>query len=259
MTDSSSVYIQQRKSLHFSWIPNIIFKPKIVFSQIIQNPGSWFTPMLVLSIAILTNIMATGYINQQAALNGIVNLPQGFEYWAPEQQNQFYESLQVRQGPVFLYAIPALASISSAWIGWAITSGMLHLVLTLLGGRGETNYSLAIVSWSTIPIAIRSLARAIYIISTHQLITTPGLSGFAGGSLSASQILWTSFLSLIDIYLVWQILLMILGVKLCTGMPPAKSFTGVLIVMGILILLQVMVGYFTYQIQSITIVRPFFI
>ena len=258
MTESSPNLLQRRQSLRFSWLPSMVFRPSVIFKRLTQHQVNWFTPMLVLSIAILFNVFATGWLNQRAVSTGNIQTPPDFEYWAPEQQDQYFQSQQVRQGAVFLFVIPAIASITASWIGWAITSGILHLVLTLLGGRGETNYSFAIVAWANIPFIFRAIIRAIFIISTQQLISTPGLSGFAGTGTSTGQILLTNFLSLIDIYLIWHILLLILGVKICTGITVGKSILGVLSVMSIVFILQILVGYFSYQVSSVTIIRPFF-
>ena len=258
MPESSIPYMQRRQSLQFSWLATMVVKPGEIFKRLTQQPVNWFTPMLVVSIAMIFNVLATGWLNQQAAINGSLPTPPDFQYWAPEQQTQYLQSQQVRQGPVFLYVIPAITSLTSIWAGWLIVSGILHLALTLLGGRGETNFSYAIVAWSNLPFIFRSVFRTFFLIGTHELITSPGLSGFVSESTSTGQILLTNFLSLVDIYLIWHILLLILGVKICTGIATGKSTIGVLSVIIIILFLQTLLGYFSYQISSITIIRPFF-
>ena len=257
MTESSSVYMQQKRLFHLNWLSKIILKPKLVFNQLIHHTNSWFTPMLILSIAILLHSLANGWVNQQAALSGEILTPPDFQYWSPEQQEQFFQSQQVRQGPVFLYIIPTIWNITLTWIGWLLVSGILHLALTMIGGRGETNVSAAIVAWASVPFILRSVIRAIYTFTSRQLIDAPGLSGFID-SASNSQIFLSNFLSLVDIYLLWYITLMILGVKICTGISTGKSITSVITIIGLTLLFQTLIGYFSYQISSITIIRPFF-
>ena len=258
MSETSTFYMQRRQIFHLKWLPVIVGKPSSVFERIKQQPNSWFTPLLIISIAILMNVFANGYLKHQAAINGNIPTPPDFQYWSPEQQTQYFQSQQVRQGPVFLYVIPSIASIASTWIRWILISGILHLVLTLLGGRGETNANSAIVAWSSIPLGIRAVVRTVYLITSHQFITSPGLSGFAPIGISTSQVILSNFLSLVDIYVIWHILLLILGVKICTGIKTSKSVFGVLIVIGFILLLQTLAGYLIYQISDITVIRPFF-
>jgi hypothetical protein len=258
MTESSTVYMQRSQSLHLTWLPTMVFKPRLVFNRLTQQTNSWFTPMLALTLAILLNVLANGWLNHQAALSGNIPTPPDFQYWSPEMQAQYFQSQQVRQGPVFLYVIPALGNVATTWIGWMLVSGILHLMLTLLGGRGETNVSVTIVAWASLPFVVRALVRAIYLVSTRQFISAPGLSGFAEVSSSTGVVLIAKFLSLVDIYLVWHILLLILGVRICTGLSTAKSTVGVLTVIGIVLLLQTLLGYLTYQFSTLTVIRPFF-
>lgn len=258
MTDSSINQMQHRQTMQFSWLPAMVFKPRSVFERLAHQMNNWFPPMLVLTIAVLFNVLANGWINQQAALSGNIPTPPDFQYWSPEMQAQYFQSQEVRQGPAFLYVIPAISAIASTWIGWLLVSGILHLVLTLLGGRGETNISVGLVAWASIPFVIRGIVRAIYLITTRQFITAPGLSGFAATGSSIGHILLVNFLSLVDIYLIWHIILLVVGVKICTGLPRSKSLLGVTIVMSIVLLLQTLVGYLSYQVSAITIIRPFF-
>jgi hypothetical protein len=259
MQDSSVAYMQTPRRFHFSWLAGVILRPTQTFTAIVnQRSANWLTPILALTLAILLNTFAQGWINQQAALTGNVQLPPDFQYWMPEQQEQYMQSQQIRQGPVFHYVIPAIFSVSGAWIGWLLVGGMTHLVMTLLGGRGETGISMNLVAWASIPLALRELVQAAYHFITQQLIVYKGLSGFiepTGESLSAFLV---SFLALVDVYLIWHILLLILGARLYTGITRGKAIGGIILVIGIVVLAQAGLGYMLSQISQLAIVRPYF-
>lgn len=259
MSETSIAYMQPHRKLQFSWLPGVILRPAQTFTWIVnQRGGNWLTPMLVFMLAVLLNTLSAGWLNQQAALNGNVPLPPDFQWWLPEQQEQYMQSQQVRQGPVFHYVIPAIASISGVWIGWLLVGGMTHLVMTLLGGRGETGNTMNLVAWASLPLAVRELVRAAYHLIAKKSIVFSGLSGFVEpGSVGAMAFL-ANFLALVDLYLIWHILLMILGVRLYTEITRNKAVIGVLIVIGMVVLIQTALGYLMTQVNELAIVRPYF-
>jgi hypothetical protein len=57
-------------------------------------------------------------------------------------QEQFMQAQQATQGPVFIYALPGFVAVLGVWIGWLLLSGLLHLALTLLGGRSANRNTL---------------------------------------------------------------------------------------------------------------------
>ncbi len=123
----------------FNWLGGVIFQPRKLLSRVAtQTGGVWLTPMLVLSVTSLGRVLAEGWLKHQAALMGEVQLPPDFQYYSPEMQAQFMQAQEALKSPVFLYIFPAITALLSIWIGWLLVSGLLHLVFTLLGGRGDT-------------------------------------------------------------------------------------------------------------------------
>src|SRR4030042_1001398 len=255
MTDISDV--QQSKRLNFAWVPEMLLHPRRCFQRIASftNPV-WLTPLLILSFAVLINVLLVGRIKSQAAINGDITYPP--QYYTPEQQAQFTQAIQSTQGPVFVYVLPAITALLSVWFGWLIIGGMLHLVITLFGGRGSTAISMNIVAWSSLPLAVRETVQIISMLITHKLISNPGLSGFNLISNSGLPLFLGQILKLIDIYLLWQIVLLILGVRISTGLNPAKATVGVMITVLIILLLQSGLSYLGSVLGNLNITRPFF-
>jgi hypothetical protein len=257
MTNISDV--QQSKRLNFAWVPEMLLHPHRCFQRIASftNPV-WLTPLLILSFAVLINVLLVGRIKSQAAIMGEITYPPDFQYYTPEQQAQFTQAIQSTQGPVFVYVLPAITALLSVWFGWLILGGLMHLVITLFGGRGSTAISMNIVAWSSLPFAVREAVQIIYMLITHKLISNPGLSGFNLISDSGLPLFLGQILSLIDIYLLWQIVLLILGVQISTGLNPAKATIGVIITVLIILLLQSGLLYLGSVLGNLNITRPFF-
>ena len=258
MTTSSIPYMKPPRRFYFSWIPGVIFKPKQTFASITSQASSWFTPMLVLTLAVLIHVLASGWVNQQIAATGVIPTPPDFQYWNQEMQNQYMQSQQVRQGSVFLYVIPAIGALSAAWIGWLIVGGMLHLATTLLGGRGETSASINLVAWANLPFAIREVVRGIYLLATRQPIAAEGLAGFVDSASGSAAVFLVSLLALVDIYLIWHVVLMAIGVHSHTRLPAGKATIGAASVVLIVVLIQALFGYLFSQLSALSVVRPFF-
>jgi hypothetical protein len=211
-----------------------------------------------LSFAVLINVLLVGRIKSQAASLGEITYSPDYQYYTAEQQAQYMQAIQSTQGPVFVYVLPAISALLGVWIGWLILGGVLHLVTTLFGGRGSTALSMNIVAWSSLPLALREFIQIIYILITKKIISNPGLSGFSPIGDSGLPLFIGDILKLIDIYLVWQIVLLILGIRVSTGLNPTKSIFSVIITVLIILLLQTGLSYLGSILGNLTIARPFF-
>jgi hypothetical protein len=157
-----------------------------------------------------------------------------------------------------VYVLPSLASLLGVWIGWLILGGILHLVTTLFGGRGSTAMSMNIVAWASLPLALRALIQIIYMLVTKNIISNPGLSGFSPTGGTGLMLFVSQVLRLIDLYIVWQILLLILGVRSSTALSVSKSAIGVILTLCVILALQAGMAYLGSLLGNLSITRPFF-
>lgn len=259
MTEIASLPIEPPRRFHVDWLLPALFRPRRTFAKIVEQSGDvWLTPILVVMVAAVAHALVTGWLKQIAALSGPMDLPPDFQYWAPDQQNQFMQAQAAASGPVFLYVFPSILSALSVWVGWLIVVGLLHLVFTLLGARGTTRTAMNMVAWAGLPFAVRDFVRIGYMVATRQLVGHPGLSGFASADAGAVSLLLAEFLRLFDVYLIWHILLLVLGVRVAETLPAAKAWGGVLITILIVLLLQALPGFAMTQFSGLNIIRPFF-
>ncbi len=252
-------YVEKNKRFYFGWLLDALIKPRSTFQKIssAQSP-IWITPLLVISLLMLINVLVAGRIKNQAAMSGEITYPPDFQYYTPEQQAQYMQAIQSTQGPVFVYVLPAIASLIGVWAGWLILGGILHLITTLLGGRGSTAPSMNIVAWGSLPFALRALIQIIFMLVSQKIINSPGLSGFSPSGESGAILFVSQIFRLVDVYLVWQILLIILGVRLSTALSRSKSIFGVSLAVLIILLLQSGLAYGAGLLGNLSIARPFF-
>ena len=253
MTD---ITLDQRSArrLDFSRVREIFLHPRQAFQQISSAArATWLTPMLVLSITAALVVFVGGYQKSRAAMMGEVTLPPDWEFWAPEMQDSYMQAQQATQGPTFLYVFPLVGALAGLWVGWLLLAGLLHFGSTLLGGRGSMQSALNVVAWASLPFALRDLLRVIFMLSTGHAIISPGLSGFAASAGFLSQLLMR-----FDIFLIWNIVLLVIGFGIAEGLSRGKAVTGVLVVILLVLFAQAGLGALLSGMGGTAVQRPFF-
>lgn len=257
-TDTASPALDRPRRFHFEWLLPALVRPRHTFKRVAEQTGDvWLTPIVVLMLAVLIQVAVAGPLQQVAAQTG-QNLPQAAQWWTAEQLQQYQQIQASMSGPVFIYVFPALIGVLAIWVGWLALVGILHLALTLFGGRGSTRAAMNVVAWASLPFAVRETVRAVAMLATQQLISAPGLSGFAPSGPGAINILLTALLTLVDVYLVWHIVLLVLGVRASNGLPLGKALGGVLIAVAVMLALQMTPSWLMAQFSELSIIQPFF-
>jgi hypothetical protein len=245
--------------LQLNLIPTFLFHPSIGFSKLTTiRRNSWLAPILITSLAVILCILTTGWLKQQTALTGNIDLPPDFDYFTPEQQAQYVQATQATQSPIFIYVLPLTGSLLGLWLMWLLIGGTLHLTTTLFGGRGGTAASMNLVAWSYLPFALRNFIRFIYMIISRRLIESPGLSGFISSTETNWSMIMATLFGLIDIYLIWHIILLVMGVKITSGLSTVKSIGSVLITILFTVGLQVSAQFLITKLSNLSVTRPFF-
>lgn len=167
----------------------------------------------------------------------------------PEMQAQ---AAQFSTSPIFTMLLPGIARIFGLVLLWLAWSGSLHLLSTITGGSNSFRQMWRAVVWSWIPFALRGLLQTVFILATGELITRPGLSALVApnetgaGAESALQIPGTGELFLsgvlgqIDLFVVWNLILLVLSVEITARISRRKSILITLGVWVVLVLLSVL-------------------
>ena len=253
MTDN----LLEPSSARHSNVPRLLatlVRPRHAFGEMAAEPrASWLTPMLVLTVTAVLAVIVSGYLKSRAAMMGEVQLPPDWQYWSPDMQNNYMQAQQATQGTTFVYIIPLVGALTALWIGWVIAAGLLHLGSTLLGGRGSMQGALNVVAWASLPFAIRDLLRVVYMLSAGHAINSPGLSGFAANAGFVFHLL-----SRLDLFMIWYVVLLIMGFAVVDGLPRGKAFVGVVAVIVLLLVAQAGLSGLTSGFGGQAVQRPFF-
>ena len=223
-----------RSRFDFSRLFAIILHPRQVFQSMASDAlPTWLTPMLAWSLTTILVVILGGYMQIRAAQTGEVTLPPDWQYWSPDMQENFMQAQQTAQSPVLVYVLPLTGALIGLWLGWLILAGMLHLGSTLLGGRGSMASALNIAAWAGVPFIVRDVLRAVFVLAAGHSIQSAGLSGFVAGVGMMSQLL-----ARVDLFFIWNFILLVIGLQAADNLPKGKAIAGVLIVLLILLLAQ---------------------
>ncbi len=250
---------RQPRQLHFEWVPLAFIRPRHLLKQVSERThGVWLAAILMLTITGLIHVVVAGAI-RQAASGAELNLPPDFEYYSPDQQSQFMQAAQVTTGPVFVYVFPAILVVLKVWINWLVMGGLIHLALTLLGGRGNATRTMNIVAWGSLPFALRDVVRILAMLVSQRLIASPGISGFIGAEATGFSLLLKHFLTQIDIYLFWSVILIVIGVRADdSGLSAGRTWLSISLVVLIVLIAWTLIGFAGAQLGNMGTMRPFF-
>jgi hypothetical protein len=258
MAEIEALSVQPSRRLNFGWLVSVLVKPRQTFDRVRETgQNSYLTPLLVISLFALIAILVAAPIRRQAAAGGVVQYPPDYQYWSPEMQAQFEAGINAGTGPAFTYIFPAISALAGIWLGWLFLSAVLHLSLTISGSRSSFSSVMNVVAWASVPLILRYIVQIISMLATHRLITSPGLMGFAAvGDTSMVQYI-ASVLPLIDLYLIWQVVLIMVGVKPLSGLSTGKVITSVLIAMIISLAVFALPGFAGKKLGGLSVIRPF--
>jgi hypothetical protein len=209
------------------------------------KPRWWLPALLAVLMAVLPVVAGAPLTAEQAreavlASQERIAEQQGTEL--SEEQRAQMEGMVA--SPLLIIVFPAIGALVGLVIGWITWSGSLYLAGMVFGGRSTFGALFRMVVWTWLPYALRGLLQTGYILGTEQLITNPGLSGFVSRAPSVEEMLATppslgqlalsAFLAQIDLFLLWRLALMVVGVGVVMQLRRRKAIA---IVLGIWLLL----------------------
>ena len=231
---------ERRGFLSLFW--GVIRRPRKTFETLREHKSrAWLgLALLYLLLAVLVIVVSAPISSRQAQeafREQLASRGAGAEELPPEAQAR---ATQLTTNPLFSTVLPSLLGIAGAWIGWLVWAGALHLMGTMLGGNNSLGQMFRAVVWSWLPQTLRSLLQVVYIPLSGEVITNPGLSGLvarpeaAAGEIVQAPGTWElalqSFLSQIDLFQIWNFLLLVTVVIATARLSRRKAFLITLIV-----------------------------
>lgn len=248
----------RQNPLKFGWVLPLFLRPRKTTTEIVEGEKPvWLTPLLILSLLVIIASIISGPIRQLEIQSG-ATLPVDFQYFSEEDQQKYLDSQASQSSPLFLYVFPVLSGLLKIWISWFLLSSVLYLSLTLAGSRAGSLKAYNLVAWSFLPWALRYLVQIVGMITSKSLISSPGFSGFIGADATGILLYVKSLLGLIDIYFLFQVVLLFVGVIPLSKLSKRKAWIATAVSILILLLLQGVPGLLSSALGGLSLSGIYF-
>jgi hypothetical protein len=204
---------------------------------------SWLVFALLATLLIVLSVVVTAPINTQQAKADIeTQLEQQAKQGQAITPQQREMALGFATNPLFTTVLPAVGVVVMLWLGWGVWAAALYLTVTVMGGRGRFGLMWQAVVWSYLPLALRSLVQTGFVLATQTAIRHAGFSGYVTGT-DTNSVLLATFLGGVDVFVLWNLILLIVGVSVTARVSKAKSVLVPLVVWILLALGGVGLAY----------------
>ena len=115
------------------------------------------------------------------------------------------------------FVLNTVGRVLSYLLIWLILSTSLHLGLMISGGNLQQRSVFHLAAWTGLVIAVRCLIQILYMLVTQQPVLGDGLSGLSG-----QDTFFSYMLGGLDVYLIWQFVLIFVGFRQTTKLSLQK-------------------------------------
>lgn len=217
---------------HFKWIIPQIVHPHQTFEHVLLRKATWYTPMLLISLLLVTQALIIEFRNPPA--NELMP-PEGFpaeEFPSSGMEGEGMSGGEGSEGmPVDSGSsagrlekfMPAFTRLAGLWFGWFILTLILFVALVISGSQGNFTSALNLTAWSSLPFAVQIIAQTILSIIYPPTTTLPqGMAGLALDIQGTGGQYLGIVLQRLDAFFIWQVVLLMIGAAFISQLPAGK-------------------------------------
>lgn len=202
----------------------IIVRPVQTLTHLRDQPrGNWLAPVILAILIVVAQSLITVPVANQAATQQV---ERQLAQIPAEEQARVQSQMRQRGNLPLLAATTLVSSLMSLLARWFFRSGAIHLFSLALGGRNRFNQVFSMVVWTWVPLLIRSLLQTLTIALSGTLPTHQGLAAYVaalGDPLPAGTYYILLSQLQLDLFVLWNLLLLGLGVLIVTELSRAKA------------------------------------
>lgn len=195
-------------------LPGIVDQPDQTLAQVVATPRwRWLVPALLYLVSLIFLMVASApYVQEQARQQQaevMSSLQSQMGEMTESERQQFEEQIARFTSPAVLSTLAFGTGVIGLLIAWVLGSGFVHVGLVVGGRDLRFGQTFAGYTWTWLPLCLRNVVHAGWILYSGKLITNPGLSYFfsTGDAVAdASDPLWVSA-GYLDLFFLWHLLL----------------------------------------------------
>ncbi len=210
---------------------SIVDKPQQTFTDLAVNPRlKWVLPLVLAIAAALFTVWIsaphTAEMAQQASLQQLTQ-----NGMSPTEAQKMLDQTARFRTPLFLGIVGSVTGILFLAIIWVAMAGLFYFVSLVAGAELNFGSVFTVVAWSSLPLTLRGFVQGALIAATGRFPIYTGLSALqaTGDTLKDAGNPLLVLLSFVDIFWLWHIALLVIGVAVAAKFSRLKAFLIVLI------------------------------
>lgn len=216
----------------------MFYKPRATLTKVgAEDVSNKRTPLLFISIMVILAVLIAAPVKTQQLQMG-ATLPDDFQWWSEQQQQEYLDAQQNKSSPVFMIVFPAATGILGYLVFSLLMASILYLSLTLAGSRAPRMKVGNVVAWAMVPFGIRELVKFFVVGSSKQLVENPGLSNLVDAEAKGFSAFLRGVLGSIDLYWLVFVIFLVIGAILISGLKKSKALVTTIVAVLIMLLLQ---------------------
>jgi|GEM_PF-384765 len=229
---------ERRSFLNILW--GILVRPRRTWPYLSEHDrqGWWILMVLLLTLTLIPAAISWTY--EKRAQTNIVQPSMPYERFGYVEQ-PVTPSGGVNPAGLILHLFGRGAGTVINWLLWATA---LYLVSVFWGRSSKFGRMFRLTLWTWVPYAIRGVLQIGFLLIGKSPIWNPGLSGFvidrstSGTTLippGVGQVALASVLGHIDLFLVWNLFLLIGGLIAFTNLRNKRAVWAVILIWAVLV------------------------
>jgi hypothetical protein len=221
---------------------SIYTAPTAVFTRLREKP-TWVIPLIIALVATLAiTALSIQYVDWSGQREQMLERFDESDM-TEEQQEQALERMEsFTDNPLMRYGFPLLGAIITQLVAFFFLALVYNLSLPLLGATGNFTRVMSVTAWAGLVMVPAVVVRAILTImsksaevSTSLLLVAPNVSN---GFLKV-------VLSRVDLFTIWQLVLVAIGLKVMFDIKGSKSYWLVAAVWALITGIFALIASFT--------------
>ncbi len=208
---------------------DLVDRPAATLKHVGEKSGwLWLTPALLILLGLVVRGVATA--PQMAALAAremqrrMLDMP-------PDQAEALAGQMGAFSSPGMMAVFAVVGGIVMTALFWLIGAGALYTLALFLGGEGGFKQTFTLMTWAWLPFFLRDLTQAAYVALSGQMIVDTGLSGLVATgdrAVDGANLLYI-FLSQLDPFFVWHLILVAVGLAALNRFGKTKAVVAGLV------------------------------
>lgn len=215
-------------------ILEIFYAPSLVFQRLKEKPA-WLTPLLIILVISVLNAVLTVTVTKDIALSQQEEILR--ERGLTEEQIATARKFMQGPGPAILGGIAALVVVTIIMLLFSL---IINVLLPPMGGISNYKTVFAVVTHSSLVRIPGDILRFILILMTKSIYATTSLAALAPNLTKTAPLY--RLLSQIDIFLLWEIILIATGITITNRIKKSNAYYLVFGIWLVTILLSVFAG-----------------